>query len=799
MKIKKWKFLNQLGLSAVEIVVGGALFAGVSLMVAKNIENQNKVMTKNKEVQGIETTIKNMSDAFKRKSACEAILKNLNTTELASSKGIVITEKSAKEQGNSNCISPGEKPSQRYTEEEYKKLLKSYEINYKAYLSCKKSNVSPKVNCQKPDEPSLKKYSDSEYYLILKSFDKKVASYNKCVSGEGGGGGVAGPIAPAEIQNWNHLPGRKVDAKTKLKEMNMKLSNSTGLADLKIRFEFEQNRFEKINDTKKLTQSISVKRDLDLKVFIKDGVIDCDSYDGTKIANDSMSKLCTDIGGTYDSGTGDCDVTSIDPVLREKLKESVCASLNKNSANNLDGSKKCSVIDLQGKLILKNISPNALVINGDKRAQFDNSTCGNYLKGHEVIGAKNCGDIIAPFGDGSSVVAPPPPPIVLDCDKDDKYSLTAMNSASDTNSCQYYDSYPNVAGDACTSSTTNVMSAGECKFFRSATCSGKKIGVIDTYTDGTSCGLNKTCQSGSCETTPIVATNCSATTYSIQGEQFGQCQVSVSGLSVGNSKPYTYFTTSSGGACDEKCGGASQVEGVGGEFTASCTAAGNWNFIPKEDCECRCKVPQVTKVDCVGSFVANGTCVKTKADCSFWKDIQGFRDSPATFKITTAASGGGNACAYKDGDAGTTRCGICACFIAGTEILMADGTYKNIEDVIVGDKLRGSNNSINTVLILKPNNHSGKKYSINGSGYFVTEGHPFMTQDGWKAFNPTLAMEINPTLSIGKLSVGDYIVRENTYEKVNMIDYTENDERVYNFELDGTKDYYADGFLVHNK
>ena len=74
-----------------------------------------------------------------------------------------------------------------------------------------------------------------------------------------------------------------------------------------------------------------------------------------------------------------------------------------------------------------------------------------------------------------------------------------------------------------------------------------------------------------------------------------------------------------------------------------------------------------------------------------------------------------------------------------------------------------------------------------------------MTTQGWKAFNPQLAMEINPTLNIGQLVVGDVLIKGNSYEFINKIDFMETDSRVYNFELNGTKDYYADNFLVHNK
>ena len=91
-------------------------------------------------------------------------------------------------------------------------------------------------------------------------------------------------------------------------------------------------------------------------------------------------------------------------------------------------------------------------------------------------------------------------------------------------------------------------------------------------------------------------------------------------------------------------------------------------------------------------------------------------------------------------------------------------------------------------------------YSINGSDYFVTPGHPFMTVDGWKAFDKELAMELNPTLDIKSLEVGDILLLENgRKEALVVFDYEYQEVPVYNFEVSGTKDYFADGYHVHNK
>ena len=137
-------------------------------------------------------------------------------------------------------------------------------------------------------------------------------------------------------------------------------------------------------------------------------------------------------------------------------------------------------------------------------------------------------------------------------------------------------------------------------------------------------------------------------------------------------------------------------------------------------------------------------------------------------------------------------------FIAGTKINMFDGSIKNIENIVVGDMLLGSN-GLNFVLELKGHPTSEKVYSINGGKYFVTSAHPFMTKQGWKSFNVKKALEINPTLTITKLKIGDTLITLNGEIILNEFDYVEMSLNVYNFEVSGTKDYYADKYLVHNK
>ena len=167
-----------------------------------------------------------------------------------------------------------------------------------------------------------------------------------------------------------------------------------------------------------------------------------------------------------------------------------------------------------------------------------------------------------------------------------------------------------------------------------------------------------------------------------------------------------------------------------------------------------------------------------------------------------------------------------SCFIAGTRVLMADGTSRNIESVRIGEKVRGKNGAVNTVTgIERPRLGGRLLYAINGGRAFVTAEHPFWTSSGWKSIDPRATFAENPRLNVGTLAVGDRIAavapraeprlaaagggavaasyapaRLKTIAVRSILGVT-GDPRttVYNLLLDGDHTYFADGFLVHNK
>ncbi len=148
-----------------------------------------------------------------------------------------------------------------------------------------------------------------------------------------------------------------------------------------------------------------------------------------------------------------------------------------------------------------------------------------------------------------------------------------------------------------------------------------------------------------------------------------------------------------------------------------------------------------------------------------------------------------------------------SCFIAGTKVTMADGTLKNIENVKVGDKVKGHKEE-NTVIKLDPTLLADRKlYSFNDNEhYFFTSEHPFMTEEGWKSIKPEKTkerdgVELYDQLK-GELKVGDKLVTDNGPVEVKDIKSKEmnNPEMpLYNFNVSNDNSYIADDYVVHNK
>jgi len=143
-----------------------------------------------------------------------------------------------------------------------------------------------------------------------------------------------------------------------------------------------------------------------------------------------------------------------------------------------------------------------------------------------------------------------------------------------------------------------------------------------------------------------------------------------------------------------------------------------------------------------------------------------------------------------------------SCLVAGSPVLMSDGEYKNIEDIVKGDKIIGWGDRIHTVVELRPMKLGSRKlYGINSDAMFFTEEHPLMTADGWKALNPEKTKRENPVMELERLQVGD-VVMQGEYSKdlgfvykpvqIESLEYREDDPDTDVFNL-----HLSDGISFH--
>lgn len=127
------------------------------------------------------------------------------------------------------------------------------------------------------------------------------------------------------------------------------------------------------------------------------------------------------------------------------------------------------------------------------------------------------------------------------------------------------------------------------------------------------------------------------------------------------------------------------------------------------------------------------------------------------------------------------------CLLPGTKIRMANGTIKNVEDVVIGDILYGTNGTSVVVKQLLPNRFN--KYNILNGRLRITYEHPVLViRDGKKQL-----------VQVENLLIGDKMVRyNNTVEELRSNVEIFEETPTYNFVVDGDHMYIAEDILVHN-
>ncbi len=150
------------------------------------------------------------------------------------------------------------------------------------------------------------------------------------------------------------------------------------------------------------------------------------------------------------------------------------------------------------------------------------------------------------------------------------------------------------------------------------------------------------------------------------------------------------------------------------------------------------------------------------------------------------------------------------CFIAGTKISMTNGTTKNIEDILVGDKVFAydvTNSKVFETVVLSTYEHISKTIAIitlnNGVVIKCTPSHPLLTAEGFKSVDSKYndVMKEYPSTD---LVVGDTVITELGNAIVKTIEIKEEVVSVYNFHVKSNNGdfknctYFANGVVVHN-
>lgn len=128
------------------------------------------------------------------------------------------------------------------------------------------------------------------------------------------------------------------------------------------------------------------------------------------------------------------------------------------------------------------------------------------------------------------------------------------------------------------------------------------------------------------------------------------------------------------------------------------------------------------------------------------------------------------------------------CFVKGTQVVMANGRHKNIEDIEVGDYIltRHKDTAVPVrARVIGTHQADADGYlTINGQ-IKVTANHRIWVNGGWQ--------------EAGTVQPGDYLMnQQGNWIRVSSIEWQRGKARVYNLAVYEHNSYFADGVLVHN-
>ncbi|MFM5140272.1 Hint domain-containing homing endonuclease [Aeromonas rivipollensis] len=158
-----------------------------------------------------------------------------------------------------------------------------------------------------------------------------------------------------------------------------------------------------------------------------------------------------------------------------------------------------------------------------------------------------------------------------------------------------------------------------------------------------------------------------------------------------------------------------------------------------------------------------------------------------------------------------------SCFVAGTRILMADGSERPIETLQAGEQVLDQHGQSNRILAVERVILGNRRlYGLNRLPPFFTAEHPFLSTRGWVAISPAMTRAEQPTLAVQPLFNGMRILcgpaavtlsgnlalaaqpAELLVESLYWVDSPPT-TALFNLILDGSHSYIANSLIVHNK
>ncbi len=138
---------------------------------------------------------------------------------------------------------------------------------------------------------------------------------------------------------------------------------------------------------------------------------------------------------------------------------------------------------------------------------------------------------------------------------------------------------------------------------------------------------------------------------------------------------------------------------------------------------------------------------------------------------------------------GTSDGGKGGCFTADTKILMADGSYKAIKDIKIGDMILTKSHAYSLELVpaevTNTISHEVSEYLVINEDLEVTAEHVVFVNGKWDL--------------AGNVKIGDSLQNKDGVEiKVSSIRQVFEPVTVYNFEVKEKHTYFANNFYVHN-